>query len=48
MLALDCSPRNHLDANYFRMSGKDPYTVTLTIRKPGAARAIEAKFDLKR
>ena len=34
-------------ANYFRMSGKDPYTVTLTIRKPGAARAIEAKFDLK-
>jgi cytochrome c5 len=35
-------------ANYFRMAGKDPYTVTLTIRKPGAARAIEAKFDLKR
>jgi cytochrome c5 len=35
-------------ANYFRMTGKDPYTVTLTIRKPGAASTIEAKFDLKR
>ncbi len=34
--------------NYFQMPGKDPYTVTLQIRKPGAARAIEARFDLKR
>ena len=34
--------------NYFQMPGRDPYTVTLQIRKPGAARAIEAKFDLKR
>lgn len=34
--------------NYFRMPGKDPYTVTLQIRKPGAARAIEARFDLKK
>jgi len=34
--------------NYFRMPGKDPYTVTLQIRKAGAARAIEARFDLKR
>jgi cytochrome c5 len=33
--------------NFFQMPGKDPYTVTLQIRKPGAARAIEAKFDLK-
>ena len=33
--------------NYFQMPGTDPYTVTLQIRKPGAARAIEAKFDLK-
>jgi len=33
--------------NYFQMPGKDPYTVTLQIRKAGAARAIEAKFDLK-
>jgi cytochrome c5 len=34
--------------NYFPMPGRDPYTVTLQIRKPGAARAIEARFDLKR
>ena len=34
--------------NYFQMPGRDPYTVTLQIRKAGAARAIEAKFDLKR
>jgi cytochrome c5 len=33
--------------NYFRMPGRDPYTVTLQIRKAGAARAIEARFDLK-
>jgi cytochrome c5 len=34
--------------NYFQMPGKDPYTVTLQIHKPGASRAIEARFDLKR
>lgn len=34
--------------NYFQMPGRDPYTVTLQIRKPGAARSIEARFDLKR
>ena len=34
-------------AAYFQMPGKDPYTVTLTIRKPGAPAPIEAKFDLK-
>lgn len=34
--------------NYFQMPGKDPYTVTLQIRKAGAARAIEAKFDLRK
>lgn len=34
--------------NYFQMPGKDPYTITLQIRKPGAARAIEARFDLKK
>jgi len=32
---------------YFQMPGKDPYTVTLQIRKPGAPSPIEAKFDLK-
>ncbi|MFY9315709.1 MAG: c-type cytochrome [Burkholderiales bacterium] len=34
-------------SNYFKMAGKDPYTVTLKIRKPGAATPIEAKFDVK-
>lgn len=34
--------------NYFQMPGKDPYTVTLQIRRPGAARAIQARFELKR
>jgi cytochrome c5 len=34
--------------DYFQMPGRDPYTVTLQIRKPGAARTTEARFDLKR
>jgi len=33
---------------YFQMAGKDPYTVTLQIRKPGAPAPIEAKFDLRK
>jgi hypothetical protein len=33
--------------NYFRMSGKNPYTITVRIQKPGMSRAIEAKFDFK-
>jgi hypothetical protein len=33
--------------NFFRMPGKDSYTVTLQIRRPGTAAPIEAKFDLK-
>jgi len=33
--------------NYFRMTARDPYTITVKIRAPGAARAIEAKFDYK-
>jgi hypothetical protein len=32
---------------YFKMPGKDPYAVTLQIRKPGAPVPIEAKFDFK-
>jgi hypothetical protein len=32
---------------YFQMPGKDPYTVTLQIRRPGAPAPIEAKFDFK-
>ncbi len=34
--------------NYFQMPGKDPYTVTVKVLKPGAAAPLEAKFDLKR
>ncbi len=34
--------------NYFRMSGKNAYTITVRIRKPGTSRAIEASFDYKR
>lgn len=34
--------------NYFQMVGKEPYTVSVQIRRPGAAKAIEARFDLKR
>jgi len=34
--------------NYFRMSSKNPYTITVRVRRPGAPRAIEAKFDFKR
>jgi cytochrome c5 len=34
--------------SYFQMPGKDPYTVTLQIRRAGAAAPIEAKFDLKK
>jgi cytochrome c5 len=34
--------------NYFRMPGKDPYTITVKIRRPGAARPIEAAFSFKR
>ena len=33
--------------NYFQMPGKDPYTLTLKIRKAGAPAPIETKFDLK-
>ena len=34
--------------NYFRMSGTDTYTITVKIRRPGAARPIEAAFSFKR
>lgn len=33
--------------NFFRMSGKEPYTLTVQIRRPGAAQASEAKFDFR-
>lgn len=34
--------------NFFRMPGKDPYTVTLQILKPGAAAPVETKFDVRK
>lgn len=33
--------------NYFRMSGRNPYTITVQIRRPGLSRPIEAGFDFK-
>ena len=33
--------------SYFKMPGKEPYTVVLQVLKPGAGRAIEVKFDFK-
>jgi len=35
-------------SNYFQMPGKDPYTLSLKIRKPGAPAPIEAKFNIRR
>lgn len=33
--------------NYFRMPSNNPYTITLSITRPGASHAVEAKFDYK-
>ncbi len=33
--------------NYFRMSSKNPYTITVRIRRPTVSQPIEAKFDYK-
>ena len=33
--------------NYFRMPGKDPYTIVVQVRRAGMAQAIEAKFDYR-
>jgi hypothetical protein len=32
--------------NFFRMQGKDPYVITVQVRRPGTA-PIEAKFDFR-
>jgi Cytochrome C oxidase, cbb3-type, subunit III len=32
---------------YFRMLGPEPYAITAQIQRPGAARAIETKFEYK-
>jgi hypothetical protein len=34
--------------NYFRMTGNNPYTITVRVLRPGAPRAVEATFDFKR
>ena len=33
--------------NYFRMPGKDPYTIIVQVRRPGVHQVVEAKFDFK-
>lgn len=33
--------------NFFRMQGREPYVITVQVRRPGAAQAIEARFDFK-
>jgi cytochrome c5 len=34
--------------NYFRMASNNPYTITVTVQRPGMARPAEVKFDYKR
>jgi hypothetical protein len=34
--------------NYFQMPGKGPYSLTVKIRKPGAAAPVETRFDLRK
>jgi cytochrome c5 len=33
--------------NFFRMQGKEPYVITVQVRRPGASTPIEAKFDFR-
>jgi hypothetical protein len=33
--------------NYFRLPGRDAYTIAVLIRKPGATSAIETKFGFR-
>lgn len=33
--------------NYFRLPSKDPYTIAVAIRLPGAPRPVETKFDFQ-
>ena len=40
--------RNTLSyGNYFRMPAKDPYSITVHIRRPGVPQAVEAKFAFR-
>ena len=34
--------------NYFRMTGAEPYTITVQVRRAQAISPIEAKFAFKR
>ena len=34
--------------SYFRLSSKNPYTITVRVRKPDMARAVQADFNFKR
>jgi hypothetical protein len=33
--------------NDFQMAGREPYTITVTVKRPKAARPIEARFEFK-
>jgi cytochrome c5 len=33
--------------NYFRMPAKDPYSITVQVRRPGVAQEVEAKFAFR-
>jgi len=33
--------------NFFRMQGKEPYTIAVQIRRPGTPGPVEARFDFK-
>ena len=47
-LQLMATPNAPSYGNYFRISGMNPHTVTVHVRRPGAAREITAKFDFER
>ncbi len=47
-LQLMATPNAPSYGRYFRISGMNPHTVTVHIRRPGVAREITAKFDFER
>jgi cytochrome c5 len=47
-LEIMATPNAPSYGNYFRISGMNPHTITVHIRRPGAAREITAKFDFER
>ena len=34
--------------NYFRMTGAEPYTITVRVRLPQASDTVVARFDVRR